>query len=84
VVSGTGTVRTANLLVEEPDAVMSARTGLWEPWVIAHPGLPQTRSPEGILLRRGGVKSRTRPPYLAWQAKALKLVQPTQIRFPRN
>ena len=30
----------ANLLVEEPDALMCARPDLWEPWVSNHPGPP--------------------------------------------
>jgi hypothetical protein len=30
----------ANLLVEEPDALMRARPDLWEPWVSNHPGPP--------------------------------------------
>ena len=30
----------ANLLVEEPYALMRARTGLWEPWVGNYPGPP--------------------------------------------
>jgi len=29
-----------NLSVEEPDALMCARPGLWEPWVSNHPGPP--------------------------------------------
>jgi len=31
---------TANLSVEEPDALMCARPDLWEPWVRNHPGPP--------------------------------------------
>ena len=30
----------ANLSVEEPDALMCARPGLWEPWAGNCPGLP--------------------------------------------
>jgi hypothetical protein len=30
----------ANLLVEEPDALMCARPDLWEPWVSNRPGPP--------------------------------------------
>jgi hypothetical protein len=30
----------ANPSLEEPDAVMSARPGLWEPWVRNHPRPP--------------------------------------------
>ena len=30
----------AKLLVEEPDALVRARPGLWEPWVGNYPGPP--------------------------------------------
>ena len=35
-----GTVWMANLSVEEPDALVCARPGLWEPWVGNDPGPP--------------------------------------------
>ena len=45
----------ANLSVEEPDALMCARPGLWEPWVGNCPGPPgpphETKSPtNGLFL----------------------------------
>jgi hypothetical protein len=36
-----------NLSVEEPDALMCARPGLWEPWVGNCPGPPGPRHPNG-------------------------------------
>jgi hypothetical protein len=33
-----GTLRRVNLSAEEPDALMRARPGLWEPWVGNCPG----------------------------------------------
>ena len=35
-----GTMWMAKLLVEEPDALMRARPGLWEPWEGNDPGPP--------------------------------------------
>ena len=35
-----GTTWMAKLLVEEPDALMRARPGLWEPWEGNDPGPP--------------------------------------------
>lgn len=48
----------ANLSVEEPDALMRARPGLWEPWrVTARATRPDTRSylREYVTRRRVGL-----------------------------
>ena len=39
-----GTVWMANLSAEEPDALVRARPGLWEPWVGNDPGPPGPRA----------------------------------------
>ena len=44
-----GTMWMAKLLVEEPDALMRARPGLWEPWEGNDPG------PPGPTARRWGI-----------------------------
>ena len=43
-----GTMWMAKLLVEEPDALMRARPGLWEPWEGNDPGPPGPRAANEI------------------------------------
>ncbi len=43
-----GTVWMANLSVEEPDALVRARPGLWEPWVGNDPGPPGPWGPRSV------------------------------------
>jgi hypothetical protein len=66
----------ANLLVEEPDALMYARPDLWEHWVVT----PRATRPDEHVGNCRGVSPALTPLQLRGLGSPLRLVQPPRVR----